>query len=69
MVAGERRAEWHAFREALESYQQLCLLEKFARIAQRDRRELELRQSVVEDALVTKGINALNIRATERAAD
>ena len=76
---GHAIAEWsrtgktakarNAFREALEGYQQAAtVLNLLPQSAERDDRELELRQSVVSMLSITKGYAAPEtIEATERA--
>jgi hypothetical protein len=67
--AGEIALARNAFNEALESYRQaLALLNLLPESPERDLRELELRQSVVQTLYVTKGYAAPEtIAATERA--
>ena len=67
--AGEVARAHHAFTEALESYQRaLALLNLLPESAERDLRELELRQSEVQMLWVTRGYAAPENRAaTERA--
>ena len=68
--AGKVAEARSAFSEALESYHQaLALLNLLPESPERDLRELELRQSVVQTLYVTKGYAAPEtIAATERAA-
>jgi len=68
--AGKGAQARNAFKEAQESYQQaLALVVPLPESAERDSRELELRQSVVHMLYVTKGYSAPEtIDATERAA-
>ncbi|MFZ1120437.1 MAG: hypothetical protein WAN81_09415, partial [Candidatus Binataceae bacterium] len=68
--AGKAAEARHAFAESLESYQQaLALLNLLPESPERDGRELELRQSVVQVLQVARGYAAPETReATERAA-
>jgi class 3 adenylate cyclase/tetratricopeptide (TPR) repeat protein len=68
--AGDAAQARNAFREAQESYQQaLALLDLLPESSERDIRELELRQSVVQTLYVQKGYAAPEtVAATERAA-
>jgi class 3 adenylate cyclase/tetratricopeptide (TPR) repeat protein len=68
--AGKAAKARHAFREALESYQQsLSLLDMLPACPERDLRELELRQTLVQMLHVTRGYSAPEtIDATARAA-
>ena len=68
--AGEAARVRNAFSEALESYQQaLALLNLLPESPERDLRELELRQSVVQMLQVMRGYAAPETReATERGA-
>jgi class 3 adenylate cyclase/tetratricopeptide (TPR) repeat protein len=68
--AGEAARTRNAFREAQESYQQaLVLLGTLPDSSQRDSRELELRQSVVQMLWVTRGpAESETVHATDRAA-
>ena len=68
--AGKAAEARHAFAEALESYQQaLALLNLLPESPERDGRELELRQSVVQVLQVARGYAAPETReATERVA-
>jgi hypothetical protein len=68
--AGRAAEARHAFSEALASYREgLALLNLLPESAERDLRELELRQRVVRMLWVTKGYGAPEtIEATEQAA-
>ena len=68
--AGKAAEARNAFREALESYQQaMALLTLLPESPERDLRELELRELVVQMLNVTRGYAAPETReATERAA-
>lgn len=68
--AGQAFQARHAFREALESYQQaVALVKLLPASAERDLRDVELRQSVVWMLQVTKGYSAPEtIEATESSA-
>jgi class 3 adenylate cyclase/tetratricopeptide (TPR) repeat protein len=68
--AGKAAQARHAFKEALESYQQaLGLLNLLPESPDRDNRELELMQTVVQLLSITRGYGAPEtIEAAERAA-
>ncbi len=70
LKAGQAFQARHAFREALESYQQaVALVKLLPASAERDLRDVELRQSVVWMLQVTKGYSAPEtIEATESSA-